>query len=101
MVGYAYARRWKERSAYRYSVETAIYLEHGCEGRGIGTTLYSELLRSLRKRGIHVAIGGVALPNEPSAALHGKLGFEHVATFRQVGFKFGAWVDVAYWQLVL
>lgn len=101
VVGYAYASKWKLRSAYRYSVETTIYLEYGRESRGIGTTLYSALLLMLRERGIHVAIGGAALPNEASAALHEKLGFERVATFRQVGFKHGRWVDVAYWQLVL
>jgi L-amino acid N-acyltransferase YncA len=101
VVGYAYASKWKVRSAYRYAVETTIYLEHGREGHGIGTTLYSGLLPILRERGIHVAIGGAAVPNEASAALHEKLGFEHVATFHQVGFKHGRWVDVAYWQLVL
>ncbi|HSS97059.1 MAG TPA: arsinothricin resistance N-acetyltransferase ArsN1 family B [Terriglobales bacterium] len=100
-VGYAYANKWKVRSAYRYSVETTIYLEHGYEGRGIGKRLYSELLHLLRARGIHVAIGGAALPNEASVALHEKLGFKRVATFRQVGFKHDRWVDVAYWQLVL
>jgi L-amino acid N-acyltransferase YncA len=101
IVGYAYARKWRPRSAYRYSAETTIYLEHGYEGRGIGKKLYSELLPLLRERGIHVAIGGVALPNEASVALHEKLGFEHVATFREVGFKHDRWVDVAYWQLLL
>jgi L-amino acid N-acyltransferase YncA len=101
IVGYAYASKWKGRSAYRYSVETTIYLEHGCEGRGIGMVLYSALLPILRERGSHVAIGGAAVPNEASAALHEKLGFEYVGTFRQVGFKHGRWVDVAYWQLVL
>jgi L-amino acid N-acyltransferase YncA len=101
IVGYAYATKWKIRSAYRHSVETTIYLEQGCERRGIGTALYSGLLSVLRERGMHVAIGGAALPNEASIALHEKLGFEHVATFRQVGFKHGKWVDVAYWQLVL
>ena len=101
LVGYAYARRWRPRSAYRYSAETTIYLERGYEGRRIGTTLYSALLPLLRERGIHVAIGGVALPNDASIALHEKLGFERVATFRQVGFKHDRWVDVAYLQLVL
>jgi L-amino acid N-acyltransferase YncA len=101
IVGYAYASPWKVRSAYRYSVETTIYLEQGQEGRGIGGRLYSELLAHLRTRGIHVAIGGAALPNPASVALHEKLGFERVATFRQVGFKHGRWVDVAYWQVVL
>jgi phosphinothricin acetyltransferase len=101
IVGYAYARKWRERSAYRYSRETTIYLERGYGGRGIGKTLYSGLLPLLRERGIHVAIGGVALPNDASVALHEKLGFQLVATFRQVGFKHDRWVDVAYWQLLL
>ena len=72
VVGYAYARKWRVRSAYRFSVETTIYLERGHEGRGVGTTLYSALLPILRAGGIHVAIGGVALPNEASVALHEK-----------------------------
>lgn len=101
VVGYAYARPWRPRSAYRYSVETTIYLEHGHEGRGLGKSLYSALLPLVRERGIHVAIGGVALPNDASVALHEKLGFEKVASFRQVGFKHERWVDVAYWQLIL
>ena len=101
VIGYAYAGKWKVRSAYRYSVETTIYLELGYEGRGVGKTLYAALLPHLRARGIHAVIGGVAPPNEASVALHEKLGFDHVATFREVGFKHGRWVDVAYWQRVL
>jgi L-amino acid N-acyltransferase YncA len=101
VVGYAYASKWKTRSAYRHSVETTIYLEQGREGGGVGMALYSQLLSELRSLGMHVAIGGAALPNAASVALHEKLGFEHVATFRQVGFKHDRWVDVAYWQLVL
>lgn len=101
VVGYAYANKWKVRSAYRHSVETTIYLEHGHQGRGVGKTLYAALLPPLRARGIHAVIGGAALPNEASVALHEKLGFDHVGTFREVGFKHGRWVDVGYWQLVL
>lgn len=101
VAGYAYASKWKVRSAYRHTVETTIYLEQGREGRGIGKRLYAELISRLRARGIHVAIGGAALPNEASVALHERMGFERVATFRQVGFKHDRWVDVAYWQLVL
>ncbi|HEY6927710.1 MAG TPA: arsinothricin resistance N-acetyltransferase ArsN1 family B [Steroidobacteraceae bacterium] len=101
VVGYAYASKWKVRSAYRYSVETTIYLEHGREGQGLGTRLYSELLSILRRQGVHAVMGGAALPNEASVALHEKLGFERVATFRQVGFKHQKWVDVAYWQILL
>jgi L-amino acid N-acyltransferase YncA len=101
VIGYAYASKWKGRCAYRYSVETTVYLEHGREGRGIGPKLYAELLRMLQECGMHVAIGGVALPNEASVKLHEKLGFQRVATFLQVGFKQDRWIDVAYWQRVL
>ena len=101
LAGYSYASRWKTRSAYRHSVETTIYLAPGFEGAGIGKALYSALLPILREAGIHAVIGGAALPNPASEALHERLGFERVATFRQVGFKHGRWVDVAYWQLIL
>lgn len=101
VVGYSYAGRWKARSAYRFSVETTIYLKQGCEGRGLGKQLYGALLDILKSKGVHAAIGGAALPNPASVALHEKLGFEPVGTFRQVGFKHGRWVDVAYWQIVL
>ena len=101
IVGYSYATRWKARSAYRHSVETTIYLKNGFGGRGIGKPLYSALFPILRQRGIHAVIGGAALPNDASVALHERLGFERVATFRQVGFKHDRWVDVAYWQLIL
>ncbi len=101
VVGYAYANRWKARSAYRHSVETTVYLEHGKEGRGIGTKLYSELLDLLRVQRLHAAIGGAAMPNEASVALHKRMGFEFVGIFRQVGFKQSKWIDVAYWQVVL
>lgn len=100
VVGYTYAGRWKPRSAYRHSVESTIYLKHGCEGCGIGKSLYTELLAVLKRSGAHVVIGGAAMPNAASVALHEKLGFDRVADFRQVGFKQGRWVDVAYWQLV-
>ena len=101
VVGYSYASKWKSRSAYRHSVEATIYLEMGVEGRGLGKKLYSALLTLLRSRDIHVVIGGAALPNPASVSLHERLGFERVATFREVGFKHGRWVDVAYWELVL
>ena len=101
VVGYSYASRWKARSAYRHSVETTIYLAPGAEGRGLGTRLYSALLDVLRTKDIHAVIGGAALPNAASVALHEKLGFGHVGTFREVGFKHGRRVDVAYWQLLI
>jgi L-amino acid N-acyltransferase YncA len=101
LVGYSYASRWKARSAYRHSVESTIYLKPGCEGRGIGKLLYAALLGTLKTKDIHAVIGGAALPNAASVALHERLGFAHVGTFREVGFKHGRWVDVGYWQLVI
>lgn len=101
ILGYARASKWKERSAYRFSVETTIYLAPHCQGKGIGTNLYQHLLKQLKDLELHLAIGGVALPNAASVALHEKLGFRKVAHFNEVGFKFGTWIDVAYWQLSL
>jgi phosphinothricin acetyltransferase len=101
VVGYAYAARWHERSAYRYSVETTIYLEAGQVGRKMGWNLYSVLLDQLKERGLHASMGGIALPNPRSVALHEKLGFTKVAHYKEVGFKFGKWIDVGYWQRLL
>ena len=101
ILGYARATKWKPRSAYRLSVETTIYLAPECLQRGIGTSLYQLLLKQLKDQGFHTAIGGIALPNAGSVALHEKLGFRKVAHFAEVGFKFGKWIDVAYWQLPL
>jgi L-amino acid N-acyltransferase YncA len=99
--GYAYATKWKARSAYRFSVETTVYLGDGLGKQGLGTRLYDELFRRLKGQGIHAAIGGIALPNDASVALHEKFGMRKVAHFEEVGFKFGRWVDVAYWQVTL
>ena len=101
VVGYAYAGKWKGRCAYRHSVETSVYLDPAFVGRRIGTQLYLALLDRLLERSIHVAIGGIALPNEASVALHERVGFVKVAHFREVGYKFGQWIDVGYWQRVL
>ena len=100
ILGYAYATPWKDRIGYRFSVETTVYLAKDCVGRGIGTQLYSELFRLLAERGIHSAIGGVALPNDASVALHEKFGMKKVAEFEQVGVKFDRWINVGYWQII-
>jgi phosphinothricin acetyltransferase len=101
VIGYAYATPWKARAAYKHSVEAGIYLEHHATGRGIGTSLYKALIADLRRDNFHCVIGGAALPNPASVALHERLGFSKVAEFKEVGFKLGRWVDVAYWELVL
>lgn len=101
ILGYAYASEWKSRCAYRYSVETTVYVDKDCRGRGIGLKLYEKLILALRETSIHSLIAGIALPNDHSVALHQKLGFEKVAQFPQVGWKFNKWIDVGYWQLTL
>jgi phosphinothricin acetyltransferase len=99
--GYAYAGRWKNRCAYRHSVEVTVYLEPEALGRGLGTQLYAALFALLRQSEVHFAIGGIALPNAASVALHEKFGMRKVAHFNEVGYKFGRWIDVGYWQLLL
>jgi L-amino acid N-acyltransferase YncA len=99
VLGYAYASRWKSRSAYRYSAECAVYVRHDAVGRGIGRTLYQHLIADLREVGMHSIIGGIALPNAASQRLHEKAGFKKVAHFEQVGWKFKKWIDVGYWEL--
>ncbi|MGL6159284.1 arsinothricin resistance N-acetyltransferase ArsN1 family B [Microbulbifer sp.] len=101
VLGYAYASKWKGRCAYRFSVETTVYLAPGAGGKGIGSLLYQALFDALAEKGLHSVIGGVALPNPASVALHEKLGMEKIAHFREVGFKFGQWIDVGYWQKIL
>ena len=101
ICGYAYASTWKSRCSYRYSAEVTVYLAEGYHGQGIGARLLQQLIDELSARGYHTALAGIALPNSASVALHEKLGFEPVARFREVGFKFGNWIDVGYWQRVL
>jgi phosphinothricin acetyltransferase len=101
VAGYAYATPWKARAAYRFSVEITVYLAQEHAGRGIGSALYDELFRILQACGVHAVMGGIALPNAASVALHEKFGLRKVAHFREVGFKFNRWIDVGYWQRTL
>lgn len=101
VLGYAYAGKWKSRCAYRYSVESSIYLAKEATGRGLGTQLYIALIDALRSRGIHSIIGGIALPNPASVGVSEKLGFQKIGHFKEVGWKFEKWIDVGYWELIL
>jgi L-amino acid N-acyltransferase YncA len=101
LLGYAYAARFRERPAYRFSVETSVYLRAGASGRGLGRRLYEPLLAILEERGFTQAIAAVTLPNAASVRLHERLGFERAGTYRKVGWKFGAWHDVGLWQRAL
>lgn len=101
IAGYAYATLWKERSAYRFSVESTVYVAQSQIRRGVGAALYGALIPELDARGAHCVVGGIALPNDASVALHEKLGFVKIGHFSEIGFKFGRWVDVGYWVLTL
>jgi L-amino acid N-acyltransferase YncA len=101
VVGYAYASRWRSRIGYRFATEITVYLDPAHPGRGIGSSLYGRLFPLLQERKLHAVIGGIALPNPASVALHEKFGLEKVAHFKEVGFKFDRWIDVGYWQRVL
>lgn len=100
VVGYSCSTRWKTRSAYCHSAETGLYLAHAATGHGIGGRLYRTLLDALDERGVHAVIAGIALPNPARIALHEKCGFEKIGRLREVGFKFGRWIDVGYWERV-
>ncbi|EEZ89675.1 hypothetical protein VME_04370 [Vibrio harveyi 1DA3] len=101
VLGYAYANRWKPRSAYRFTVEPSIYVKLGITSKGIGSTLYSYLLDNLREKQIKNVIGVITLPNESSIRLHERLGFKKVGEFPNIGLKFGEKKSVGYWQLEL
>jgi L-amino acid N-acyltransferase YncA len=101
VCGYVYASPHRERAAYRFSADTTVYIAPEAQRRGIGHALYAELLPELTRRGIHMAFAGIALPNPGSVALHESIGFVPVGVYREVGFKFGRWHDVGWWQRAL
>jgi L-amino acid N-acyltransferase YncA len=98
VVGYAYGHAFAARAAYRWSVETSIYLDREHCGRGVGRALYEELLDRLAARGYCRALAGVTLPNDASVGLHRALGFQEVGVYQRIGWKLGAWHDVAWFQ---
>jgi len=98
LLGYASTAPMRNRAAYRWSVETGIYLAADIQGHGLGRRLLEEHLNLLEQQGFVTAIAGVALPNDASVALHQKLGFVLAGVERGVGFKLGKWVDVGRWQ---
>ena len=96
--GYAYACAFRQRPAYRFTVETTVYVAGGAHRRGLGTLLYRALLPVLEAQGYAQAIAAITLPNEASVRLHERLGFHQVGTYERVGFKFREWRSVGLWQ---
>jgi len=101
VVGFAYSSSYRPRPGYRLTRETSVYLAEQARGRGLGRRLYDELLARVAADGIHVVLALIALPNEPSTALHTACGFEHLGTMREVGRKFDRWLDTAWYQRIL
>lgn len=101
VAGYAYAGRHNERAAYGWSVDVTVYVAPSHLRRGVGRALYTTLFELLRQQGFFKAYAGVALPNPASTALHEAMGFEPVGVYKGVGYKLGAWHDVAHYQLAL
>jgi phosphinothricin acetyltransferase len=101
LIGYAYAFPHHPRAAYRWAATVAVYVAATHHGAGAGRQLYGGLFELLRRQGLHVAVAGITLPNDASVGLHRAVGFEHVGTYRDIGWKAGAWRDVSWWQLAL
>lgn len=101
IVGYAYLGTWRDRSAFRYSKESTIYLRTEEKGRGIGTKLYKELIKLAKENNYHAIIASITVPNEASFKLHENLGFYKTAEYREVGYKNNQWLDVSFFELIL
>ncbi len=101
VVGYTYARRFKERAAYRWAVEISTYLAEGFRGKRVGRALVASLLAALKVQGFVQAFGIIALPNPARVRMFESFGATHIGTQKNVGYKAGQWVDVGYWQLEL
>jgi phosphinothricin acetyltransferase len=101
VIGYAYAARHRERGAYRWSVDTSIYVADAAHGRGVGRALYQRLLPTLGGLNYASAYAGIALPNPASVGLHEAVGFRPIGVFPRVGYKHGRWHDVGWWWLPL
>ena len=101
VIAYAYANLWKTRAAYKHSLETTIYASPEILAKGIGRSLYLRLFDSLDRNAVHTLMAVIALPNEASVSFHEKMGYVKAGHFKEVGKKFGDWIDVGYWQKML
>ena len=101
IVGYAYATKFRDRAAYDQTVELSIYLDKDHVGKGYGRILYNAVIDHITKKGFKVALAGISSPNPASFRFHEKLGFEKVAELKSVGYKFGNYIDVLFYQKIL
>ena len=101
VLAYAYASRFRDRPAYKYVVETSIYVAGAVQGQGVGRLLYEALIDTVRAQGFTQAIGVIALPNDGSIKAHEAVGFRRAGVYREIGYKHGRWIDVGFWQCEL
>jgi phosphinothricin acetyltransferase len=101
LLGFASYGTFRAWPAYKYSVEHSVYVAAGSRGQGVGRALMQRLIRSATEQQLHTLIGGIDAENERSIAFHLQLGFVHAGTIKQAGFKFGRWLDLAFYQLLL
>ena len=101
LLGFATWGTFRAFPAYKYTVEHSVYVHHAHRGRGLGERLMRELIRRARESQVHVLVGCIDAANVGSVALHTRLGFVHAGTIAQAGFKFGRWLDAAFYQLTL
>jgi phosphinothricin acetyltransferase len=101
LMGFATYGSFRPRPAYKYTVEHSLYIAAPFRGRGLGKALLKELIQRAKRQDYHVMVGGIDSANAASIALHEKFGFQRVAMMPQVGFKFGRWLDLCFYQLIL
>jgi L-amino acid N-acyltransferase len=101
LLGFATYGTFRGWPAYKYSVEHSVYVQQGSRGQGVGKALMQRLIASATEQQLHVMVGGIDAGNAHSVAFHERLGFSHAGTIKQAGFKFGRWLDLAFYQLVL
>jgi phosphinothricin acetyltransferase len=101
LMGFAAYGVFRDRPAYKYTVEHSVYVHQDHRGKGLGLALMERLIAAARAQDLHVMVGGIDATNSVSIAMHEKLGFVHAGTIREAGFKFGGWLDLAFYQLTL
>ena len=101
LAGFGSFGTFRARPAYKYTVEHSVYVRVDQRGRGVGTRLLADLIAAARAADVHVMVGGIDAANQASIALHRRFGFEHAGTIREAAFKFGRWLDLAFYELTL
>ena len=101
LLGFASYGAFRAWPAYKYSVEHSVYVHKDHRGKGLGRRLMTDVISAARAQQVHVLVGGIEAANSGSIALHESLGFAHSGTIREAGFKFGRWLDLSFYQLVL